>query len=806
MIDSLFRVIAGKKQNARIDAIIEDLAGCEFFDKKEKSVLKKTLEVSSAGNYPSWDGYYSLWYQEPIYVVPNSIAEIAVYAKSVKDFYRKEWVASKVLGVINDAKTSEELTSSIEQIISNKEARDTSDLSRFIPKSYSDYENLELVEGFKLGVTEIDEKTNGIQPGTLASIAAFTGGGKSTLINSAIFKNVMAGKKGVLFSIELAPELVWMMFQARYLYEIKNMEVVTTDLIQHRVTDEKKKLIDSYDADFKKDMHKNLLIVDESLLNKRIIQDPKALSALYAEFEEQLGGLDFICVDHIHQVELMFPDMGNIFIRTLTSAGKTFLNKKGVKPVTLMAVQVNREGFTRACKTDGVYRLSALADLNECASAGTTLHLKDGSCTYGKLIKEFKGNEEIKSVDYQTGKVIETKIVSAFKTGTCVKGDFWRQLYYDNSPKNMMFTPNHRILVNGNKVKLIDLPNEFYADYIDWVIPNQAEQILIGTLMGDSCINLSEGQHRSKESYNYTVRMLQGEDQVEYLRWKCKAIGDIFNAHKKQPGRRLYVSCSKSTRVLSKYKGLTNPEGKHFSEEVLKAIGPWTLLTWYLDDGCLVKDSLNSYHIVISCTNFLQAGAELIVNLLKERFGVDSFVRVSKECRSVKDSIQIVMHAEASRKFLSIISPLLSLECINYKLDHSRFPYKQQKIKSSYLGVLKMGLKVRQVEVVQKESRKTKYNFEVAHKDHNYVLPGGLVSANCERASSYVIFMHTTDDSKIVQETKISLAKNRLGEVLPDPAIVTFNPAVLTVGSTVENISASEDSFSDFMGDFDGDF
>lgn len=589
MIESFYFSIAGKKRNKEIDLIIGDFLDSPFFSSKDKTVLKHTIEVAQEGNYPTKD-YYCLFYEYPAYV-ENSLAEIKSYAKKIKDFYKKEYVAQQAIQAVNTSNSTSQLVDKLSEITSNKEVQQSSDLSRFKVKSYSDYKTEGAVEGYKIGINEVDSLTFGVQPGTLMSICANPGGGKSTALNSAIFKNALLGKKTVLFSIELTPDLVWLMYQARYLYEVKGMEVTTTDLIQHRLTDEKAKLVESYDEDFKKDICQNLLIVDESVLSKKIVGDAERLKLLFEEFQDVLGGLDAVAVDHVHQIELMFPDMGNIFIRNYVSAGKTWLNNKGLHPSLLMAVQVNREGYKKACKRDGVYTLDAIGDLNECASPETSLFVDGKEVTYQFLKRNFKGTEQVSVVDYKSGLVENASIKEVFTTGVVFHGFKWRKLTYQGAPNNMMFTPTHRVLVNGKKVKLEDLPSCFLADFVN--------------------------------------------------------------------------------------------------------------------------------------------AANVLIN---------------------------------------------------------------------------KGLRVTQEEVEETKVLEEKINFEVAHKDHNYVLPGGLVSANCERASSYVIFLHTTDDSKIVQETKVSMVKNRLGQVLPDPAIVTFNPAVMLVGTNIETISADEDQFSDLMSDFGEDF
>ena len=58
-----------------------------------------------------------------------------------------------------------------------------------------------------------------------------------------------------------------------------------------------------------------------------------------------------------------------------------------------------------------------------------------------------------------------------------------------------------------------------------------------------------------------------------------------------------------------------------------------------------------------------------------------------------------------------------------------------------------------------------------------------------ERSSFYCIFMYTSDDMKLLQETKIMLLKHRLGALVTEPVSISFNPAVFVVGETVETVS-----------------
>lgn len=70
-----------------------------------------------------------------------------------------------------------------------------------------------------------------------------------------------------------------------------------------------------------------------------------------------------------------------------------------------------------------------------------------------------------------------------------------------------------------------------------------------------------------------------------------------------------------------------------------------------------------------------------------------------------------------------------------------------------------------------------------------------------EKTATYILFIYADDNMKIVQECKMTLHKHRLGATLTEPVTTTFNPAVCTVGSSVEKVTISDDDFNS-LGDF----
>lgn len=416
MIEGIFYSIASKKANKDISAALEDLKSFECTPKKEVGIIEHTLQVAEKGRYPDVN-YYSMFYKEPAYIT-TSKSEILLAFDRTKDFYQRERIKEDLIEAINETNSTETLVEKLSTVVGSVSKGGISDFEDFGFKTYSDYDGIELPEGYKIGISEIDSVTSGWQRGNMAAICAFTGGGKTTLMLSAVYKSAMRGEKNLIFSLEMAPNLLQLMLQARYLYEEKSLEITQEDLIQHKLTKEMAAKVKEYDEDYRRDVGANVLILDETFLPQRIVTDYRLLNNLYDKVESYLGGLDCIAVDHAHQIELMYRDMGNAAIRTFMSSCKTWKNSKGFNPVTIMLAQVNREGFKRACKRGGVYDLAGIGNLNEIERSSSYvmfLHTTDDS----KIVQETK----VTLTKNRLGKTIPEPVVTTFNPAVVLVGN-----------------------------------------------------------------------------------------------------------------------------------------------------------------------------------------------------------------------------------------------------------------------------------------------------------------------------------------------------------------------------------------------
>jgi len=346
-----------------INLEIERLLACPYIPDKDKKVLEYTKTVAETGNaYPSVEYYKQEMYDDLGYV--TSLQEIKALANTVLESYRYGYLHGKLIDVANSGSSTAEAMTKLSSLMSEINIVQD-DLSRFSP-ALPEFSDVKISEhAVMFGFPEIDRVTGGAQPGSVATIAAFTGAGKSTTCISIAYNSMARGKKGIYISLEMTPYLTSQQMFCRYIVEKFGVKINFSRLVRNEFSKEIKDRLPEFREAYNEWAEKHWLILDETCLDKSTISNYTLLQRLYKQCEDRLGGLDFVVVDHINQIELLYENMGNIAVRTLTSAGKTYKNQNDLALVTLLCAQVNREGYTRATKNGGRYSLSALAGLNE---------------------------------------------------------------------------------------------------------------------------------------------------------------------------------------------------------------------------------------------------------------------------------------------------------------------------------------------------------------------------------------------------------------------------------------------------------
>ncbi|MEK7664878.1 MAG: LAGLIDADG endonuclease [Patescibacteria group bacterium] len=193
------------------------------------------------------------------------------------------------------------------------------------------------------------------------------------------------------------------------------------------------------------------------------------------------------------------------------------------------------------------------------------------------------------------------------------------------------------------------------VEYNEVMIKKQHE-IIIGTLLGDAWID--------KKS----LRIKQSDGHKDYVFWLYSYLKDLCNTPPKQ--RSDYKQWYFQTRYLedvSFYREIFYKDKKKIVPENIKnlLVSPLSLAIWYMDDGSLDFRPKDHYNFSF-CTNaFTIENNKLLVNVLKENFGVESSIQTPL-CRG-KRYPEIYIGAKGRDRFFNLISPYV-LKCFSNRI------------------------------------------------------------------------------------------------------------------------------------------
>lgn len=197
-------------------------------------------------------------------------------------------------------------------------------------------------------------------------------------------------------------------------------------------------------------------------------------------------------------------------------------------------------------------------------------------------------------------------------------------------------------------------------------------QILLGSLMGDSCI--------SKQGNTYFLSIEHSLKQEEYIRWKADRlkISNLYprNRIDKRTGK---INSSIQMRKGSKefkpfYEAFYTPK-KQISREILEELTPEAIAVWYCDDGNVYYNG-NNCHITLCTNGFSDKSRITIMNWFRHTFGI-------KFKQTTQGAIRLTSIKECE-KFMQLIEGYMPL-CMRYKTLYECIKKYEEKLNTQQL-------------------------------------------------------------------------------------------------------------------------
>lgn len=347
------------------------------------------------------------------------------------------------------------------------------------------------------------------------------------------------------------------------------------------------------------------------------------------------------------------------------------------------------------------------------------------------LVKSY--NEEKDTIEY--------KPISSFQKYE--HNEPWINIRYKinkfgNRENSIKCTLDHMFYTDNGYIKACNLSigDTIYSLKNTW--SSKDIRNILGMLIGDAYIYADnrknkDGTKRSELRFQLT----QGESQLEYLKEKIRLLDlDDSKIRKGKSGycdNNIYQFVSGVDYALTNILydiGCINENGKfNITKNFCDMLTKEALAFWYLDDGTLrhKNSSVQRPTIQISTNSETIEENNLLINMLKNRFGIDCNYRKDKTYGS------IYITADGTEKFLQMITPYIPL-CMRYKtLDKfQNYDYILKDVvykKSEHIIENKiLDITVNKLSVFSNNS----FSYDIEVDDNHNFFANGILTHNCE--------------------------------------------------------------------------
>lgn len=340
--------------------------------------------------------------------------------------------------------------------------------------------------------------------------------------------------------------------------------------------------------------------------------------------------------------------------------------------------------------------------VDECIHGSETLWCKrpDGKVEPIRMNKLVKNREDVKvlAID-NSGNLCWTDILEYHKNG---KKDF-RQYNFKvkgtNDTRRIVCTPNHLIRMKdgtyiqasmlkcgdeilGARKNRLDVgklkKNVYLKREHSYDIPNQALEIIHGTLLGDSSLSVAYDLDKVSGT---TPRLICsfGASQIGYRIEMARILGDVLSrwedptpavgekAFQNSVVGRFTTHCDKL--FLPFYRELYSTGHKKVTKEYLDALTDLGLAVWFMDDGsCGRKDGkpLKSPIVSLHTEGYSLSEVELISKFFHDRYNWNACITHDDRLDSDIGFV-LSFNVSDSKKFLEVVAPYVTHD-LEYKL------------------------------------------------------------------------------------------------------------------------------------------
>ena len=370
-----------------------------------------------------------------------------------------------------------------------------------------------------------------------------------------------------------------------------------------------------------------------------------------------------------------------------------------------------------------------------CMSYSTRVTLADGTQEkIGKIVNQ-RQDVEVLSYDPDSGRVVPRRIVNWFDNGPAERFlQFTVARSGGNGKAQFAATENHLIRTPGGWREAGELiPGDRVLLTGPRRLSGQQVQLILGALMGDGSLSPNL---RGRSGTRF--RMGHGAAQAEYLDWKVSLLGNVGCTRTSNAKGAVFADLSPLPELAELHEAVYFGDGqKHLSWEYLKALTPFALAVWYMDDGCFTLRSKGVQERtqggtgrIEICVQAMSPGSrERLVDYLRDTRRLD--VKLTE--RGARGMAYIRFTTAASEKFQRLIAPYVH-PSMEYKLL-PRFRGKFR-VEPEFAAAETHLVPAEILDVHVKPPTRSMHRFDIeVEGSHNYFVDGVMVHNSPETTS-----------------------------------------------------------------------
>ncbi|MBO7615085.1 MAG: AAA family ATPase [Bacilli bacterium] len=376
--DILFSLSVSKNIELK-DRVLPMLSDFKYLDNEEKDLLKEYIKLAQEVNGVPTEGTLlarNINYQDSLLIREESLIDFVNIFLSNKQTIKMHSLIHKGLEDYQQGKIPFSRFDAIMQdaLVVGSPSKVEENLESNLDLSF--YESLATTEriqqGVKFGIQCIDECYRGLLPGDILTIAGYTGSMKTTLASNLVYNGATQGKNTLYISLEVSKEDLTEGLLSRH-SRSNMMDSVTRSDIKRYAVEEKDnymKLVNSY-----LELPGKIRIIDErDITTYSTSAFNEIIDIVNKEMIERTGHkIDIIVLDHAQLLKFndskSAVDNPYLVVNYYTSYFREKAAREGYAVV--LVSQTSRQGYEYACKHNGEYLESGLAEANELERAST---------------------------------------------------------------------------------------------------------------------------------------------------------------------------------------------------------------------------------------------------------------------------------------------------------------------------------------------------------------------------------------------------------------------------------------------------